>query len=85
MTAQDFCYWFRGMLEIAKPETLTKEQIEVINKHLDLVLTPVPRTQTPTSVSASVGIQAIQSERQRLGSLGKYCDTTGVSTVIATC
>jgi hypothetical protein len=37
MTSRDFCYWLQGFLEISKPESLTKEQLHVIHKHLSLV------------------------------------------------
>lgn len=37
MNSRDFVYWLQGFLEIAKPETLTREQLEMIQKHLSLV------------------------------------------------
>ena len=37
MTSRDFAYWLQGLLEIGKPETLNKEQVEIIKNHLNLV------------------------------------------------
>lgn len=43
MTPRDFLYWLQGFLEIdgaddQKREGMTKEQVEVIKKHITLVL-----------------------------------------------
>lgn len=37
MTSRDFCYWLQGFLEVAKPTTLTRKQVDEIKKHLALV------------------------------------------------
>lgn len=37
MTSRDFVYWFQGFLEISQPETMTKEQIQVVQSHLAMV------------------------------------------------
>lgn len=38
MTARDFCYWLQGKLEIdGEPKALTAAQVEVIQRHLNLV------------------------------------------------
>ena len=37
MTAENFAYWLQGYLELAPEGPLTKEQVEIINKHLALV------------------------------------------------
>lgn len=37
MTSRDFCFWLQGFFEIAKPEQVTKEEIEMIRKHLAMV------------------------------------------------
>lgn len=37
MNSRDFVYWLQGFLEIGKPEVLTKEQLEMVQKHLNLV------------------------------------------------
>ncbi len=65
MTAQDFCYWLRGVLEIAEPTQLNARQIEIINKHLDLVLTPVFKV-TAQVTAAPKMFQPTDSDRERL-------------------
>jgi hypothetical protein len=37
MQTRDFCFWLQGLFEVAKPETLSKEQVDLIRVHLDLV------------------------------------------------
>lgn len=37
MTSRDFAYWLQGFFELSSAETMTKEQTEVVKKHLDLV------------------------------------------------
>jgi hypothetical protein len=37
MTSRDFAYWLQGFFEISNAETISKEQTEVIKKHLNLV------------------------------------------------
>jgi len=42
MNAQEFCYWLQGKLEIdGEPKALTKEQMQIIKDHLQLVFTKV--------------------------------------------
>lgn len=41
MTPENFCYWLRGYIELAGSTTLTEEQVEVVSKHLDLVMNNV--------------------------------------------
>lgn len=44
MTAQDFCYWLQGAFELENREALDKNQIQIIQDHLNLVFkkeTPV--------------------------------------------
>lgn len=40
MTPENFCYWLRGYIELTGNAELSKEQVQVINEHLDLVLVP---------------------------------------------
>ncbi len=49
MTPENFCYWLQGKLEIdGNIESLTKEQVEIINDHLKLVFTKVtPNREKP--------------------------------------
>lgn len=37
MTSQSFCYWLQGYLEVSKPKTISKEEVDMIQKHLNLV------------------------------------------------
>jgi len=39
MKSRDFCYWLQGYFEITNPEpiNLTKVQIQLIKRHLNLV------------------------------------------------
>ena len=37
MTSRDFAYWLQGFFEVSNAETMTKEQTEVVKKHLNLV------------------------------------------------
>ena len=41
MSPENFCYWLQGFNEITDGQTPTKEQWEVICKHLLLVFTQV--------------------------------------------
>jgi len=37
MTSRDFAYWLQGFFEVSNAETMTKEQTEVVKRHLNLV------------------------------------------------
>lgn len=37
MTSRDFAFWLQGFFEVSNAETITKEQTDVIKKHLNLV------------------------------------------------
>jgi hypothetical protein len=37
MTTRDFAYWLQGFFEVSNPEIITKEQTDMIKKHLNLV------------------------------------------------
>lgn len=41
MKYENFVYWLRGFLEVANPDCITKEQIDIINAHLNLCLNNV--------------------------------------------
>jgi hypothetical protein len=41
MTNEQFCFWLQGFIEIGNPEALTKEQVQIIKDHLQLVFTKV--------------------------------------------
>ena len=38
MTSLEFVYWLQGFLEISQPEVISKEQIDIIQEHIALVL-----------------------------------------------
>lgn len=37
MTSRDFCYWLQGYFEVSQPWRISKEETEMIKKHLNLV------------------------------------------------
>lgn len=37
MTSRDFCYWLQGHLELNPGQVPTKEQMEIIRRHLAMV------------------------------------------------
>lgn len=37
MRSRDFCYWLQGYFEISQNTGLSKDQVECIKKHLNLV------------------------------------------------
>lgn len=37
MTSRDFCFWLQGFFEVGDPKTLTKEQLDLVKRHLNLV------------------------------------------------
>ena len=37
MTSRDFAYWLQGFFEIYEPQTINKQQVEIIRNHLNLV------------------------------------------------
>lgn len=50
MTERDFIYWFNGFLEMSKTETLNKEQLDMVKKHIELVIkrvVDVPNSTAP--------------------------------------
>jgi hypothetical protein len=44
MTERDFCYWLQGFIELNGIEALSKEQVKIIQEHLQLVLNKVTFT-----------------------------------------
>jgi hypothetical protein len=41
LEALQFCYWLQGALELGQQEALTKEQVKIVQDHLNLVLRKV--------------------------------------------
>ena len=37
MTSRDFCYWLQGYFEVSNPNIIEQPQVEMIQKHLNLV------------------------------------------------
>jgi len=54
MSSESFCYWLRGYFEIAGETPLTREQVEIISKHLSLVFTDQAKDTPPVSKKESV-------------------------------
>jgi len=36
MTSRDFCFWLQGYFEVSEEETMNKEQVKNVKKHLAL-------------------------------------------------
>lgn len=41
MSPENFVYWLQGYLEIQDPSKITKYKVQIIQDHIDLVLTKV--------------------------------------------
>lgn len=41
MKPVEFCYWLQGLIEVGRINSLDKEQVGIIKKHLDTVFTNV--------------------------------------------
>lgn len=37
MTSFTFCYWLQGYFELFEAQTVSKEQVQIIKQHLDIV------------------------------------------------
>lgn len=45
MTPENFVYWLQGFMELQNPETISSEQVQIIQDHLNLVFKKeTPRT-----------------------------------------
>ena len=53
MTPVDFCYWLQGALELNPGQPMSREQMEVIQNHLNLVFehTIDPMREAETAVN----------------------------------
>lgn len=55
MNTIDFCYWLQGYFEVSGDAELTKDQVEIVRNHLNLVfkheIDPLREKQTTTPVS----------------------------------
>ena len=88
MTAENFCYWLKGYLELSECDknksnqahTLSQQQVEEINKHLGYVFSqPIVMPQVPdkiyTSARESTGTSgpSIETLLRGSGTLGVTC------------
>lgn len=62
MTSRDFCYWLQGHLEISSTKELTKDQLEIVKNHLNMVF--------KHEIDPSMGSAAHQQELSNLHSGG---------------
>lgn len=46
MTPENFCYWLKGFIELQNPETMTKEQVDEVKRHLNMVFNIIPTQQS---------------------------------------
>lgn len=54
MTSRDFCYWLQGFLEVAKPNSVSHEQLEAIKNHLNMVFVHEIDPSFPASQQAAL-------------------------------
>ena len=64
MTPESFVYWLQGYFELSENNNLSEHQVEVIKKHLNLVLTNV--------TSSKLGYQLLDTKFTG-SSAGLYC------------
>lgn len=63
MTPTAFCYWLNGWLELGNPDSLNKQQIDIIKQHMALVLTNVTgAAPEETSPCADPDIYCVEQE-----------------------
>ena len=55
MTPENFIYWINGLLEIGNPESLNKQQIQIIKDHINLVI----EKKTPSIYQNPTGLASI--------------------------
>jgi hypothetical protein len=78
MTAEQFTYWLQGFMEIEDPQTLTKQQTQVIKDHLKLVFdkqTP-DRTNPMFSPSTVQPFNPVWQEPHRINPFDVTCETS---------
>lgn len=63
MTSRDFCFWLQGYLEIAQPTSLEKSEVEMVQKHLNLVF--------KHEIDPSMGNQKHQKQLNKIHDSGK--------------
>lgn len=67
MTSRDFAYWLQGFFEISDTKTISKEQTEIIKKHLAMVF--------KHEIDPSMGNEEHQTELNKIHNSGTGKDT----------
>ncbi len=79
MTTKQFAYWLQGFFEINDPQTINKEQTQIIKDHLNLVfdkVTPNRNTKEESEEQEEVKPPFKKTKRTVFGPPGssrKYC------------
>lgn len=63
MQSRDFCYWLQGFFEISNPESIDKDQVEMIKRHLHMVF--------EHEIDPSMGSKEHQEELKQTHEKGK--------------
>ncbi len=65
MKPENFIYWLQGYLELStENQGLTPEQVEIIKRHINLVLTPVTYTKPIDNESLAKLLEKSRYETQ---------------------
>lgn len=63
MTPENFCYWLQGYFEISNGEVqLSKEKVQIIQDHLDLVFRKVTPDRKPPVETLTGGISLLPKD-----------------------
>lgn len=63
ITPEQFCYWFKGFLEVADPEKLNAKQLQIVKDHLDLVFNKVtPNYSNISKITYAPGVRDFTKE-----------------------
>lgn len=69
MKAHEFCYWLQGLFELAKPESLTPEQTDLVKRHLNMVFIHDIDPKYPAEQQQSLN-EAHAKPRPKIGGVG---------------
>jgi hypothetical protein len=56
MEANDFCYWLQGFFEMSGAKALDEKQVEMLKKHLGLVMVNVTGCDKPEVLKKRPGV-----------------------------